>query len=372
MHRHFRYIFVQLIGPFLIVLMSLTGVVWLTQSLRFIDLIVNKGLSVTLFLTLTVLLLPSVLGIIFPIALFAAVVYTYHRLISDSEIVVLRASGMSNLRLTTPAFALAMLVTVAMFAVNLYFMPAGFRLFKDMQYEIRHSVASVLLQEGVFNAPVEGLTVFVRDRSANGDLSGIMVHDSRDPLESSTIMAESGQLIRTADGPRFILLNGSRQQIDAEDGQLSMLYFDSYAFDFGADSEFSPVRFREAKERFLHELLWSDDVVEERHRNEFAAEANRRLVSPLFALITALIGAACLLVGEFNRRGQVGRILVGVGAAVAFMSTSFAVQSLLVSMPWTAPIYNLGVVGVGLAVGYLLIADRPLWPLAPALPRRAR
>lgn len=372
MHRHFRYIFVQLIGPFLIVLMSLTGVVWLTQSLRFIDLIVNKGLSVSLFLTLTVLLLPSVLGIILPIALFAAVVYTYHRLISDSEIVVLRASGMSNLRLTGPALALAMLVTVAMFAVNLYFMPAGFRLFKDMQYEIRHSVASVLLQEGVFNTPVDGLTVFVRERTASGDLSGIMVHDSRDPIEPSTVMAESGQLIRTADGPRFILVNGSRQQIDAEDGQLSMLYFDSYAFDFGAGSEFAPVRFREAKERFLPELLWPNDVVEERHRREFTAEAHRRIVSPLFAVVTALIGAACLLVGEFNRRGQVARILIGVAAAVAFMSAAFAAQGLLVSMPWIAPIYHFGVVGIGLAAGYLIAADRPWWPVPQSMPPGAR
>jgi len=372
MHRHFRYIFVQLIGPFLIVLMSLTGVVWLTQSLRFIDLIVNKGLSISLFLTLTVLLLPSVLGIILPIALFAAVVYTYHRLTSDSEIVVLRASGLSSLRLSGPAVAMAVIVTGVMFAVNLYFMPAGFRLFKDMQYEIRHSVASVLLQEGVFNTPIDGLTVFVRDRDPGGELSGIMVHDSRDPIEPSTVMAESGRLVRTPDGPRFVLMNGSRQQIDAEDGQLSMLYFDSYAFDFGVDSEFSPARFREAKERFLPELLWPVDAVEERHRREFVAEAHRRVVSPLFAIVTALIGAASLLVGEFNRRGQVGRILLGVGAAVTFLAGSFAMQSMLVDMPWIAPLYHFGVIGVGVAAAYLLAVDRPLRLMLKSLPTGAR
>ena len=182
MHRHFRYIFGQLIGPFLLVVFSLSGVVWLTQSLRFIDLIVNKGLSISLFLTLTVLLIPSLLSIILPIALFAAVVYTYHRMLSESEIVVLRATGLSNLRLAAPAVSLALVVTVAVFLVNLYFMPVGFRLFKDMQYEIRHSVASVMLQEGVFNTPIDGLTIYVGERESGGELTDILVHDSRDPV----------------------------------------------------------------------------------------------------------------------------------------------------------------------------------------------
>ena len=68
MRRYFAYIFRQLIGPMLVVTFSLTGVIWLTQSLRFIDLIINKGLSFWLFLYLTLLLLPSLLTVILPIA----------------------------------------------------------------------------------------------------------------------------------------------------------------------------------------------------------------------------------------------------------------------------------------------------------------
>ena len=364
MHRHFRYIFGQLIGPFLLVVFSLSGVVWLTQSLRFIDLIVNKGLSISLFLTLTVLLIPSLLSIILPIALFAAVVYTYHRMLSESEIVVLRATGLSNLRLAAPAVSLALVVTVAVFLVNLYFMPVGFRLFKDMQYEIRHSVASVMLQEGVFNTPIDGLTIYVGERESGGELTDILVHDSRDPVQPSTLMAERGMLVRTPDGPRFVLLNGSRQTLDAEDGHISMLYFDSYAFDFGADSQFSPGRFREAKERFLHELIWPESGTEDKHRREFLAEAHRRVVSPFFAVIMALIGVAAPLTGEFDRRGQVVRILVGITAAVLFQAFSFGILSVLVRMPWIAPIYYLATLGIGIFTVYILSADNigRLWP----------
>ena len=103
MRRFSLYIMGQLIGPLVVVTLSFTGVIWLTQSLRFIDLIVNKGLSFGLFLYMTTLLLPSLLSVILPIALFTAVLYTYHQLIVDREIIVLKAASLSNARLALPA-----------------------------------------------------------------------------------------------------------------------------------------------------------------------------------------------------------------------------------------------------------------------------
>ncbi len=366
MHRHFRYIFAQLLGPFLVVSLSLTGVIWLSQSLRFVDLIINKGLSIGLFLTLTLLLTPSVLGIILPIALFASVLYIYHRLLVDSEIVVLRAIGLSNWRLAAPAVGLGLLVMLAVLVINLYLMPAGFRVFKDKQFEIRESYASVLLQEGVFNTPVEGLTIYVRGRESDGELSGILVHDERDPVEPSTVMAERGMLVATPSGPRFVLLNGSRQQIDAEDGRLSMLYFESYAFDFGESPDFAPGRFREAKERYLSELISPGETAEPRHVREFWAEAHRRLGSALYAVVLALIGCAALLPGEVGRRGRGLRILGGIGVALGFQGGAFGLGSAIVGSPGLAASYYALLVVTGAAAGALLVSERP-WRMAARL-----
>jgi lipopolysaccharide export system permease protein len=354
MHRYTRYIIAQLIGPFVVVTLSLTGIVWLTQSLRFIDLIVNKGLSIGLFFTLTALLTPSVIGIIMPISLFASTLYVYHRLTIDSEIVVLRATGLSNWQLAAPAVALAIMVMAAVLAINLYLMPAGFRAFKDKQFEIRNSYASVLLQEGVFNTPVEGLTIYVRQRESSGELRGIMAHDERDPVEPATLIAERGTLVSTPDGPRFVLANGSRQQIDVQSGTLSMLYFDSYAFDFGPMPDFGPGRFREAKERYFHELLNPGPGAEERHVREFAAEAHSRLVGSLVPLVLALIATAFLLPGEFNRRGEGWRIMAAIGAAIAFLGVVFGMRGLIVREPWLAPLYYLVTLAVGAAAAYVV------------------
>ena len=175
MHRHQRYILRQLLGPFLLITVGLTAVIWLTQSLRFIDMIVNKGLSLSAFLYFSMLLLPTFLGVILPIALFSAILFTYNKLVIDSEIVSLRSAGQGPWSLATPALILATCVCVLVYAINLYFVPLSYREFKSRQFIARADFSSVLLQEGVYTNLIDDVTVFVRERDARGRLHGIFV-----------------------------------------------------------------------------------------------------------------------------------------------------------------------------------------------------
>ena len=359
MRRFSLYIVGQLIGPLVVVAFSFTGVIWLTQSLRFVDLIINKGLSFGLFLYMTTLLLPSLLSVILPVALFVAVLYSYHQLIVDREIIVLKATGLSNIRLATPALSVAGVIMLLCYAINFYFMPLGFHEFKNIQSQVRNSFASLLLREGVFNTPVDGLTIYVRERGTDDVLHGIMVHQERNSSEPSTLMAESGKLVQTDSGPRLVLLNGNRQEIQADSGELSLLYFDRYAFEFGDAKGLEAARFREAKERLFPDLLWPRDVVEERHRREFAAEAHRRLITPLASLLFVLIGLGALFSGDFNRRGANWRLLSAVMMAVAVQALTFGMTGLIVRSPHVIPlIYLLFAVMVGVA--WYIVALDPL------------
>ena len=128
--------------------LGLTFAIWLTQSLRLIDFIVNRGLPASTFFSFIVLLLPSFVGIVLPIATFCSVLFVYYKLTMDSEIVVLRAAGLSQLQLARPALRLGLLVTLAVYSITLYFLPASYRAFKDLQYRLRSDFTTVLLQEG--------------------------------------------------------------------------------------------------------------------------------------------------------------------------------------------------------------------------------
>ena len=249
------YVLRQLAGATLYVTLALAGVVWLSQSLRFVDLIINRGLSFLTFLHLTLLLVPVFLSLLLPIAVFCAVVYTYHRLTIDSELVVLRAIGLSQIDLAKPALILAAVVTVLCYAITLYLMPMGFREFKDRQFTIRGDYSHVLLQEGAFNTLGRGLTVYVRSRQPDGQIFGILVHDNREMSAPVTMMAERGALVRTQAGPRLVLFNGTRHEYDPGARKLGRLYFDEHSVDLTRFVEAQGPRWREPRERYLHELF---------------------------------------------------------------------------------------------------------------------
>ncbi len=328
MSRLNRYVFRQLFWVTVLVLASLTCVVWLMQSLRFVELIVNRGLSIPLFVYFTALLLPSLVSVILPIALFIAVAFTYNRLTADSELVAMRATGMSQRRLATPAIVLALACTAFGYFLSLWLMPASYRQFKDTQLELRDTYNSVLLQEGVFTALMKNVTVYVRDRAPDGELLGIIVQDDRSPRQHATMMAERGALVQGRDGPRVLMINGNRQEVDTQTGRMSILYFDRYVFDVGAASATPQARWREPRERYLDELFVSPDrSARDWSIAKLRMEGHSRLAGPLLSLAAALVALASLLTGEFNRRGQGRRIAVAIALVVVIEGGALVIKS---------------------------------------------
>jgi len=361
--EHTTYIFKQLLTTAAGVTLALTGVGWLSQSLRFLDFIINKGLSVFSFLRLTLLLMPSVLTVIVPIAALCAVIYTYNRLLSDRELIVLRAAGISPLGLARPVLALAAVTTAIGFALSLYLMPAGFRSFKDEQVVLRTDFSHVLLQEGVFNNLTDDLTVYVRARDDDGKLLGILVHDSSDEAMGVTMMAEWGALVAGPNGPLFVLGQGNRQEVSTEDRSLRMLYFDSYTLDLSPLAETPETRYREPKERFFHELVREPQTgSEEQHRDELLAEAHRRIVTPFNAMALAMIGLAAMTAGQFDRRRQWPRIAWGITGGLAYIGISFSLAGLITQNPLMLGVYYLvPVVAAGFSL-WLMSVQRFVLP----------
>src|SRR3712207_3953438 len=142
MTRLDRYIFRQLALGLLAVTVGLALLVWLTQSLRFIELVLDRGLSFLVFIELTGLLLPGFFAIILPITTFLVALFVYVRLAADRELVVMRAAGLSQWRLARPAIALAVLSMGACYALNLFVVPETQAAFRAWQFEIRNQLAA--------------------------------------------------------------------------------------------------------------------------------------------------------------------------------------------------------------------------------------
>jgi lipopolysaccharide export system permease protein len=341
MRLYLRYLLRQLALPALVATLAFSGAVWLSQSLRFVDLIVNKGLPVTTFLYLTALLFPSLLLISLPVALFSAVLFVYHRMTQESELTVMKAVGLSNLQLALPAMVLASAVSLFCYAVSLYLMPLAFSSFRELQYEIRRDFSHVLLQPGVFNTPLDDVTVFIRENRSDGTLAGILVHDEREAREPKTMTAERGFLVEGDEGPLFVLEQGNQQELnlraDPVHPELRILHFDRYTLDLAAAAEPPDERSRKPKELFLHQLLYPDSDLSEQTQRDYVVEAHERLTWPLNALVFSLVGLAALLAEGFDRRGQwkrlVGAIVVVAVVQALSMAASSVAESSLSLLP---------------------------------------
>lgn len=367
MTRLDTYILRQLLIALLAVTFGLGALVWLTQSLRFIELVLDRGLSFGVFLELTGLLVPGFVAIILPITTFVVILFVYVRLAADQELVVMRAAGLSQWRLARPALLLAAAATAVGYALTLVVVPATQGAFRAWQFEIRNQLAAVLLQDGVFSSIGDDLTVYARSRDRDGTLRGILVHDARDRGAPVTILAEAGRITPTPNGPRVTLENGERQQVErtANGTRLSVLSFRENSVDLARSRRGEESRYRNAQERSLGELLRPDPAegIPERDVRRFLAEAHQRLAQPLTTIGFTLVALATALSGGFRRHGGSWRLFGGILVVVALLAAGLVAGNLGTRRSELLPL---------LWAVTLLPGCGALWVLAglPGLPRR--
>jgi lipopolysaccharide export system permease protein len=335
MPRLSGYVLKQLLGPTALFALLLTAVIWLTQSLRLLDLVINRGQSAPTFLYLSVLVLPSLLVLILPIAFFSGALYGLSRLNSDSELVVMGAAGFSRSQLAVPAFIAAAVVMAATYLCGLYLMPAGQRAMEDKVLDIRADVGAALLNEGEFNTPAKGLTVFIRELDSDGQIKGVLVHDNRNAARPTTYLAERGVLAQTRGGSRLIMFVGTVEQSAARGAQLSVLKFKSYVFDLDQFASPRATPLRATSERFLGELLWPAPSVRltPAIRNAFLAEAHNRLSAPLYCIAFALIALAAVVRGRRTRGAHFLRLASACIAVAVLRIAGYGVQGLASRYP---------------------------------------
>jgi lipopolysaccharide export system permease protein len=321
-----RYILRQLAATVVGVTLVLTGAVWLSQSLRMISMIVNDGLSIGAFLYFTSLLLPTFFAMALPVGSAIAVMMIYSRLITDSELTIMRAVGRGPWQLAAPALVMTAMVVVVGYVMSMWVLPASLREFRSIQRNMSRDAAILLIQEGTFNHVAGGITVFIRAREPNGEMRGVFVHDARDPEAPSTIIAERGMIGGTENGPRIVLINGTRQQLNRDRARLEVLQFERNTMDIPRPQASASEAYLSAPERYIGELLWpGDSERDRRNANAFFAEINSRISGPLVSLAFIMVALAALLSGEFNRRGRMGRLaiagVVTVIGQIAYMGS---------------------------------------------------
>jgi lipopolysaccharide export system permease protein len=351
-----RYIFSQLLVALLLVTAGLVALIWLTQSLRFIQIIVSHGLSPFVFLQLTMLLVPSFIATILPITCFIVVLFVYTRLAGDRELTVMRAAGMSDYTLGRPALLIATGAMLVCYLLNLVLVPASLAAFRAYEFEIRNQIAAFLLQPGVFTPVTANVTVYVQARNPNNSLHGILIEDTRDPRTPATILAQNGQLEVTAQGPEVLLQHGSREEVDPRTGRLDVLDFRSYTVSLAQASQADTPELTNSAEAPLRQLLHPPRNITGPDRAKWVVEAHRRLSAPLAAMSFTLIGLFASLRGMFRRHGGIVRPVSAVLTVTLLVALGLGVNNLAARNLALLPLIWVTAVAPGIIAAILLFS----------------
>jgi lipopolysaccharide export system permease protein len=351
-----RYIFRSTFGAFLLVLISLTMAVWLTQALREIDLMTSQRQTVLVFLWITSLIIPVLVVVITPIALVVAISHVLHKLSLDSEIIVMSGAGMRPWRLFQPFLAVTLVVTVLLAIVSAYVAPEALRTLRHRVAEVRADLVTHLVQPGRFTPIDRGLAFHIRERRPNGLLVGILLDDRRDEKERTTIIAEQGEILKNERGTFLILEDGSIQRHETKQRDPSIVRFERYAFDL---SEFgnSPLVIKySVRERYLWQLIRPDpkDPQVAEQPGQFHAELHDRIVGLIYPLAFLVIAFAFLGAPRTTRQSPAWSMTAVVLNVSALRLIGFASTVLSVNYPYAVAIEYLAVAGTLAAGSYAI------------------
>src|SRR5262245_7734206 len=346
-----RYVFRQVAGATVLILVSLTSVVWIGVALRQLELMTNQGQDALRFLAMTSLAIPSMLALIAPIALLIASLHVLNRLNGDSELIVMTAGGAPVWTLLKPLGLLALLVALAVSWVNHVGGPWSQRLLREYSNLVRSDLIGQVIQPWRFTEPEPKLTIHIRDRAANGELLGLLLHDARDPKQIASYLAERAQIIKQRGDEFLRMQNGHIVRRSDSDKAPQIIAFTEYVIDLNQLEQRPEVAAgMRPRERYTTELLRpsAGDGSNDRDRGRFASELHERFSSALYPFAFVLVVLAYAGGAQTTRQNRLKGLISAFAAGLVCRMLGIAANNMVAVRPGAA--YLLYVIPVGATV----------------------
>jgi len=313
-----RYIFSEMPAPFVVGMITFTFVLLMGRFLKLSEMVVEKGVPFSDVLRLIAYLLPSFWLFTIPMALLLAVLLAFGRLSGDSEITAMKSCGISLYGLLPPPLVFAFLTSAACAAVTAYGVPWGNNAFKTLLVQIAQSSAGVVIKEKVFNDTFPGLVIYTDGIDPKGQtMTGVIIHDERDPKEPATVFAKRGALIADPKqkSMEFHLQDGSIHRT-AGKGDYKMVQFSEYNLRVALNKG-EKTHERDETEMTLSELLHPPSGrYSKKELLDMRLEFHNRLALPFSCFVFTLLAVP---LGIQNRRsGKSGGFSLSIGVLVLY------------------------------------------------------
>ena len=310
-----RYTIRELAQSFALCFVALLTLILVGRGLQMRNLFLGLDLSAFDAGMLFFYMIPMFMLIVVPFSCMLSVFLTFLRMSTDRELVALKAGGVSLYQLLPAPLIFCTLCALMNVAVSLYGISWGMNNFRSTILDIANNRARIVIQPGVFNQDIFGLTLFARQVNPDTqEMHNIIFEDrNQDKKNRLTVLAATGTIAtEPATGSiLFTLKDGHMYRADGQ--QFGILGFDRYEVRLDLSKLFSgvdlgEVRPKEMSWRDLQRVHASKDGSSERFTLKVAVERQKRWALPAACIILGLFAMplACMFEGV---RRQMGVIL---------------------------------------------------------------
>ena len=334
------------------------AIVWTTQALTRVNLVTDSGASAGAFLLLATLLLPAIVPLVIPFAVLIASTQTLNGMNTDSELPVIHAAGTSRMTVFKPFIILMLIASVAVAIFGNVIEPYARQQARVLVAEARANFISLLIQENTFKRIDENLYMQIGERLPGGKLGGMFIADSRDPKQDLIYYARQGAIVQDEKQNLLVMNEGEIHSRTPETGALSVIKFDSYAFDLTEfTAKASKITLLPKDQNTLY-LINPDpnDKVFQQQPHRYLLEFNKRLSEWMYVPALGLLSLVLSGMPRSHRGDAVMHTFATISLAIVVRWIGILIESAAENIAWMWPLVHVTPVIVILACIFALAA----------------
>jgi len=317
-NKIYKHFFLELSKYFLITLFTFTAIVWTVQAVNFLDLVVEDGHALSIYLGYSLLNVPKILTKFIPLSFLIALVLSILKFENENELIILWTAGLNKLKLVNFFVKVSLIVTLFQLFFAVVINPSILNYSRSLIKSSNLDFISSMVKTNQFNDTVPGLTIFVEKKNENGDMENIFIRDEGKVLKSLenssntdnvTIIAKKGR-VANSNNPVLILRNGiiQSEKIGQEENQtkknLQTIKFEktTLKLDNLQTRSIVQTKIQETPSKLLLECYMGKqeknilNCPRDHRKNDVLSEINRRFGMPLYIPVITLI--LCFLLNQ--------------------------------------------------------------------------
>jgi len=289
-NKIFNYFYLEFLKVFLLITLSLSILIWITQAARLLDLVTEFGNPILTYIKYLLYIYPKILDNVFIFCFCISMFFLFAKFENSKEINIYWMSGVSKITIVGIVLKLSLALLSIYLVISAIIAPASLFEGRKLLGKSKFSLINSLVKEQNFNSPLQGLTVYVNSNDKKGNLKGVFIYE-----KSRTIFANYGQVLEVNNDYILKLYDGITHE--KSDRNINTIKFNETFFDL-SNYELQNITHPKFNERSLTWLIENIKNSKIKKKNELREEINKRIINPFFIFIIGSLSCFLLYNNE--------------------------------------------------------------------------